>query len=377
MCFRHKTLLTKVTLFFFVVMVCVSPAMAQQDRLTGNIEILHVSNNVAISYVTPHQVDLLIQESQRRGYTVHQGTLQQLAELEQNEKITVSETDKKPACSTDEKKQDTEGSAEEGASSVLNNCVDAKQQNTQEQSPQSTEVISEPFPPPEHLPPPQPAPQTSVHTNVGIYADVSYGSGGGSSDAGKVFFIVAGFMVIAAFIVYAGKYISDLVSGKDVKVWWEFIFSNSYLNTRSGQHGRLNGLKVATGFVSSDLIQVALVGEVGNTDINLIINENTNPDVLDFSATYWMLGATARLHLTDKLVNASYLYLDFLGGQTDHGSTDFIGMARLGASFGVNDYLRLGASIGSFYIDLDEDQGFANDGDNYWTTFGFEIGVKF
>jgi hypothetical protein len=320
------------------------------------------SGKIPVTYVTPEQADDIIRESRLKGYTVREAAFQQLAELEQGVQPEAVTTGDKEPCEK-------------------NNRKDCNAESDKETAQKPVEVDmpvtdAAPYPPPEPLPPPQPP---AVQTNVGVYADVAYGSGsGGSSDAGKVFFIIAGVMVIAAFIVYTVKYITDISSGKEFKTWWEFIFSNTYLSTRSGQHGRLNGLKIGTGFVSSDLIQIALIGEFGNTNIDVILDEyGSNPEPLDFSASYWLLGASARLHLSDKLVNASYLYLDFMGGKTNNDSTDTIGMARIGASFGINDYLRLGASIGSYYVGLDEDQGFVNNDDNYWTTFGFEVGAKF
>ena len=401
---RYRSFFARITLFFFTNMVCYSPVYAQKQLHQSGIFIPAETNKLPVTYVTEDQVADIIRESQLRGYTVKEGTLLQLAELEQApaqvtqtdttpvEKEQPCDPDKKKKANSDEQVKDEAEKTKVPKSEADGTHIDTKMKKTEcppehestEQNPMEVEVPIDnpaPYPQPEPLPPPQPPPppEPTVHTNVGIYADVSYGSGrGGSGDAGKVFFIVAGIMVIAAFIVYAGKYIADIASGKEFKTWWEFIFSNTYLSTRSGQHGRLNGLKIATGFVSSDLLQVALVGEAGNTDIDVILNEYTPNEVaLDFSATYWLLGASARLHLSDKLVNASYLYLDFMGGKTSHGSTDTIGMARFGASFGVNDYVRLGASIGAYYLGLDEDQGFANNGDNYWTTFGFEMGVKF
>lgn len=412
MSLRNYPILVKLTLFFFLCMVCYSPVYAQQFDFSVNASFnsqqIKDKNNFPVTSLSTAEAARIFQLYRQKGYEIRQGSFQQLAELMDKQKTTgeakVKNNSKEKAedCAktsepSDKQTQDQahlnqqatsqnqEGQNKQNKESNCSERTDSVESQKTSDSPMPVELPTpsvppqQSIPPPgEPLPPPQPVPETSVHTNVGIYADVSYGSGGGGrGDAGKVFFIVAGIMVIAAFIVYAGKYISDLVSGKDYDVWWEFVFSNTYLSTGSGEHGRLNGLKIGTGFVSSDLIQIALIGEVGESDVNLVLDEDSNPAPLDFSATYWLLGASARLHLSDKLVNASYLYLDFMGGKTSHGSTDTIGMARLGASFGVNDYLRLGASIGSFYLGLDEDQGFVNNDDNYWTTLGFEIGAKF
>lgn len=369
-----KKSFTFITLVFFLFTTLSSPVLAQSAVFSASNKSNNTSDRIPITYVTEHQVEWIIEAASRQGYQIKEGTWQLLAELQQqSNQDQAIKHDKVEDCQPAKKNnKDKEQKADK---KKLNECVEETQQ-------QKLNQLVPPVPTEEPIPPqpvPPPVAQPQVQTNVGIYADVSYGSGrGGHSDAGKVFFIVAGIMVIAAFIVYAGKYISDLASGKDYDVWWEFIFTNTNLSTRSGQHGYLNGLKIATGYISSDLIQIALVGEIGKTDIELVLDDNSvNPMPLDFSASYWLLGATARLHLTDKLINASYLYLEFMGGKTDHGSTDTIGMARLGASFGISDNFRLGASLGAFYLGLDEDQGFANDGDNYWSTFGIELGARF
>lgn len=410
MSLRNYPILVKITLFFFLCMACYSPVYAQQFDFSVNTSVssqqISDQNNFPVTYLSTVEAERIFQQYRQRGYQIREGSFQQLAELVDKQQTTATpenntNTDtnlddcEKPSETSKNDKQDQAVLTQQAPSQDQQRpskqekkpeCDNKKQSADSSQaadSPMPVELPApmdpsqQPLPPPVETPP-QPVPETSVHTNVGVYADISYGGGGGGrGDAGKVFFIVAGIMVIAAFIVYAGKYIVDLASGKDMKVWWEFIFSNTYLDTGSGEHGRLNGLKMGTGFVSSDLIQIALIGEIGESNIDLMIDEDTTTVPLDFSATYWLLGASARLHLTDKLVNASYLYLDFMGGKTSHGSTDTIGMARLGASFGVNDYLRLGASIGSFYLGLDEDQGFVNNDDNYWMTLGFEIGAKF
>ena len=379
-------------------MVCYNPVFAQQPQFVVSDLPTQISpKSLPVTYLSEEESKILIWDMQRRGYTVVEGTFEQLAELEQNtaksvvtDKEGLSDDQKELEC---KKEKDNKESNEEkvenkvgGTDLDITNTTKAKGCDSKNDSETLTQPATLPpgevVPPSESHPappplPPAPHPPATVHTDVGIYADLSYGGSGGRSDAGKVFFILAGIMAIAVFIVYAGKYISDLAKGKDYKVWREVIFSSTFLDTGSGQHGDLMGVKIAMGFVSSDLIQVALVGEVGKTDLDLILNEYTNPIPVDISATYWMLGATARLHLSDKLVNASYLYLDFMGGSTSDSATDSIGMARFGASFGIDDYMRLGASIGAHYIGLDEDQGFANDGDNYWMTLGVEMGVKF
>lgn len=323
---------------------------------------------------------------------------QQQENARQQEKSEAQAGDKKDAenppeenkvdCNKEEKdkdkgkdKADADADADAAQQGKNNN---SSPETTPESEPESSQpplssqqpTATEPEPEPEPSEPPPP-PTTTVQPSVSVNADVSYGTQGGSSDAAKVFFLLIGFVVVAAFIVYAGKYAYDIASGKDQKLWWEIIFNSTFMDTEPRQHGHFLGAKIATGFVSNELIQLALVGEVGNADVNLVLNEYVYPQVLNFSASYWMLGGAARMHLTDKMVNASYLYMELLGGTTANPATDTIGAARFGASFGINDNVRLGASIGAQYIGLNEDQGFVNDGDDYWFTLGLEIGARF
>jgi hypothetical protein len=405
---RHHRLLVKITLEFFVTMVIYNPVYAAQ--ISPYVQQGTLSNTrIPVSQVTQEQADEIIREAHRRGYRVQEATMQQLAELKQTDKKLEQKAQQSDKKDTKAKKQpcsksntDDQAKAQEAAKENRTkeeqvnkgldqkkeeDCIKEEENKNKQKSSETGEPMAVPFPNPQPAPAPvpQPAPpppppppaQPTVQTNIGVEANVGYSDGGGSGDSGKVFFIIAGVVVIAAFVIYAGKYIVDIATGKDVKLWWEFLFSNTYLDTRSGQHGWLNGLKIATGFVSSDLIQVALVGELGKTSVDVILDENSAPVPLDYTATYWMVGASARLHLTDKLVNASYLFLDFMGGKTSQGSADTIGMARLGASFGINNNTRLGVNIGAHYIGLKENQGFVNHGDNYWTTLGFEMGVRF
>jgi hypothetical protein len=435
--FWRNSILVKLTLLFFTVMLLYNPAYAEQLPLNISSGVSHYQDKIPITYVDESEVDQLIWELQRKGYVVREGTLAQLEQLVQaddtsktvdepgeakdtnkdsennNEENTEKDKKDQPCekqvksqernnsqdqvTSQEEKRSQQQGQSQHQKKSgdqvgdkagaekpALENSVDCNKEKAETGSEQqdqnkngSPEVATEPEPEPTELPPPPPQPTATVQPSVSVHADVSYGSQGGSSDAAKVFFLLIGFVVVAAFVVYAGKYAYDIATGKDHKLWWELIFNSTFMDTEPRQHGHFLGAKIATGFVSNELIQLALVGEVGNADVNLVLNEYFNPQVLNFSASYWMLGGAARMHLTDKMVNASYLYMELLGGTTSNSATDTIGAARFGASFGINDNVRLGASIGAQYIGLNEEQGFVNDGDDYWFTLGLEIGARF
>ncbi len=402
----RNAFLVKTTLFFFAVMLLLNPVYAQQWPLV-NLDPANVGstispeqNELPVMVVSEEESQQLIREFETRGYVVQAGTLAQLDEVVEaaNQKATVAaagnDHDTKKECekvSAENESQD--GAVGQDGEKSTTKAVSVKASGTQKvedskcesekttadvspQNSQDDDSIDLPAPTP--APVPEPYPEADVHTSVGLQVNMSGGSSGGSHhDFAKVFFIFAGIAVVAAFVVYAGKYISDIANGKKMKMWRELVFNSTFLSTKPGRYGQFIGARLATGFVSDELIQLALVGELGNANLKLILNENSDSTPLDLSATYWMLGASARLHLSDKLVNASYLYLEFMGGSTSNGATDLIGAARLGASFGLNDYWRLGASLGAQYIGLNKGQGFNNDGENYWVTYGVEVGAQF
>jgi len=358
-------------------MLLYNPAYAQPVYVANSPATAGYSAPIPVTYVESSDADQLFSELKRQGYTIQEGTFVLLEQLTQAD--DTGQLPKKTSSTNTKNTDNNKGqpSCDEKTSTDNLNC---KQDNPQSQLPgNDTQGPPEIIPPPgpNGPPAPQPQPAQTVQPHVSIEGNVSYGHSGGNGDAGKVFFLLIGVVVVAAFIVYAGKFVSDLVTNKEAKLWWEIIANSNFMDTNSGQHGDFYGVKLATGIVSSELFQLALIGEIGNADINLIINETTDPQVLDFSASYWMLGGAVRMHLTDKLVNASYLYLELMGGTTNDPVTDIIGAARMGASFGINDTIRLGGNIGAQYIGLNKDQGFRNTDNNYWYTVGLELGVRF
>jgi hypothetical protein len=432
----RNAFLVKTTLLFFTFMLLCNPVYAQQDipLATGaasiSVALPTDQNRLPVIYLSEEEAQQFTWQLESKGYAVREGTLAQLEQMtteselqdeqegqeERQEGQQKNASKKKQADCETEKSEEQAGQptfaesenhndvvADEnlqvekkttkedcepaqpipaGTTTTENEQQGAQMENTippadfpDEDFPdEDFPVEAEPVPPADYPPPPPPA---DVHAHVGVQANVSYSGGGNNSDLAKVFFIFAGVVVVAAFVVYAGKYIADIVSGKETRLWREVVFRSTFLSTKAGRHGEFYGARLATGFVSNELIQLALVGELGKTDLDLVLNEYTEPTPLNFSASYWMLGASARLHLTDAMVNASYLFLDFMGGSTSRSATDLIGAARFGVSFGLDDHWRLGASMGAQYIGLDEDQGFRNDGSNYWTTLGVELGARF
>ena len=369
----RNSALARLTLLFFVVSLLFNPAYAQPIFANTNSELPAHADRIPITYIQASELSQLIEDMRHRGFTVRVATLAQLEQLTQ-----ADDTRQVPAKpSKQQPGEKTSQGCDDTSASDKAECAQGKTHSgLPDQSPGN---VPEPFPVPgpDGSPAPPPQPSTTVQPVIGVHGDIGIGGHGNNSDVAKVFFLLAGVVVVAAFIVYAGKTVSEFVTNDNAKLWWEVIFNSSFMDTDARHHGRFYGAKLATGLVSRELFQLALVGEVGNADLDLIINENKDPQLLKYSAPYWMLGGAVRMHLTDKLVNASYLYLELMGGTTNDSSTDIIGAARLGASFGVNDSLRLGASLGAQYLGLNEDKGFTNNGNDYWFTLGLEVGVRF
>lgn len=209
------------------------------------------------------------------------------------------------------------------------------------------------------------------------------GGGGGKGDSAAVMLIIIGVVVVAALFIYAGKFIVDLINNNEdyYAYWWDIGTQFINLNTEANQHGNFSGLKLGAGFIANRSTQFGLTAEIGKMDLDLLYNRNSIPQRINLQGTYWLLGPTVRWLLgnidTEQTINNSYVYLELLGGGSDRKEVDITAVARLGVNTGIGEHMRIGIHYGAFYLGLDEDQGFANDGDNYWNMYGLEIGYQF
>lgn len=209
-------------------------------------------------------------------------------------------------------------------------------------------------------------------------------SGGNGKDTAAVMLIVIGIVVVAALFIYAGKWLIDQFQNDDdyYAYWWDIGWQIVNLDTGANQHGNFSGIKFSGGFVPNMHTNFGLTAEVGRMDLDLLYNRNSTPTRVNIEGTYWLLGPIVRWLIgsrdTDEnFVHNSYVYLELLGGNTDQDGVDLIGVGRIGFNTGIGKQLRLGLHYGAFYLGLDEDQGIANDGDNYWNMYGIEIGYQF
>lgn len=230
---------------------------------------------------------------------------------------------------------------------------------------------------------PAPRGRASVYIDQGFRLPKISGGGNGK-DAAAVMLIVIGVVVIAALFIYAGKWIADMLQNDEdyYAYWWDIGGQFINLDTDPGEHGNFTGIKFSGGFVPNMHTNFGLTAEIGRMDLDLLYNRNSTPQRVNIEGTYWLLGPIVRWLFGNRdsdenFAHNSYVYLELLGGNSDRDGIDMIGVGRIGINTGLGEHMRLGFHYGAFYLGLDEDQGFANDGDNYWNMYGLEIGYQF
>lgn len=375
------------TLFFFIWMLlfpaayadqgappdCSTPtnlnAAADQD-ISGYSNFrqlaISISPETSVYYVTPEEARRLAITFQKQGYKITCGTSEQLTKLRQNDELSRRVNNVRLAQLGDVKYGEQDDK------------VNAKKRQDQQEQERKKKRKDESK---SSQPPSGGGNVGTVNVNVGHSAKGGFGGGGGSGDAAAVLFVLVGIFVVAVFVVYTVKYLVDVASGKHYDYWWDLGAQKSYLVTHKGEYGRFTSVKLASGYIANKRAYMGLVGELGYMDINLDVNKNDGPVRLDLAGNYWMLGAAARFVMFDDgrsgVSNPSFFFMEFMGGLTEHAATKTIGSARLGFNFGEFNHLRLGLNAGAQYIGLNKEQGFVNNRNNYWFTYGFELGYRF
>ena len=232
-------------------------------------------------------------------------------------------------------------------------------------------------------------PKTKTRSSGSVAIDTGFrlpniSGGGGKGDGAAVLLIVIGVVVIAALFVYAGKWLVDSLSNDEdyYAYWWDLGMQFTRLDTVAGEHGIFSGVKLSGGFVPNMNTNFGLALEVGRMDLDLSYNRNSKPERINLEGTYWLIGPSVRWLLGNRdaeenLFNSSYVYLTLMGGSSDRKEVDKIATGKIGINTAIGQSLRLGFHLGAFYLGLDEDKGFANDGDNYWYLYGMELGYQF
>lgn len=366
-----------ITLVLFVWMILNPSAYASPGASES------YASSPRVYYVTPEQANHLEFELRQSGYEVRRGSADMLDQLYKREgksngllHLAQNEQTSKKEC--DKEKSQTQTGQEEQDPQ----CPDEPAKTEQPEPRPEPEPIREPRTSGSiqihgsgHLPSPDlpepPAPDLRL-------PDFS----GGNGDAAAILFVVVGVVVVAVLVVYAIKSLVSIASGKKHHQSWELTLQSNVLAADRGEHGRFHGAKLGAGYIADKYLYLGLVGELGYMDIDLEVEKENRPTRLQLAGSYWMMGAAIRLgrfYDTQRgvLSAANYFFMEFMGGTSEYAATDIIGSAKLGGNFKVSDHLRLGFSVGSRYIGLNEDDGFVNSNNNYWSDFGVDIGYRF
>ena len=69
--------------------------------------------------------------------------------------------------------------------------------------------------------------------------------------------------------------------------------------------------------------------------------------------------------------------MNFLAGSTEIDELGVIAQATLELQFGIGDAMRLGISWGAININIERDQGFITEREQYYYLYGLNIGYRF
>jgi len=360
--------LVNLTLFFFIWMLLFPSAYADQSGPANqSVPVtfdygqapISMSPQTNVYYVTPEEARRLEDSLRQQGYEVKRGTPEQLMRLRNGD---LNNRDYKRLVQSDPGEQIVETDAKKKREKQKQEQEQAKKRKNGSQAPSG-------------------GGSGNVNVNVSHGGSGGFGGGGGGGDAAAVLFVLVGVFVAAVFVIYTIKYLVDIASGKEYDYWWDLGAQKTYLITHKGEHGEFTSAKLASGYIADKRAYIGLVGELGYMDINLDVSKNDAPVRLNLEGYYWMLGAAARFVLFDSVrdgvSNPSFFFMEFMGGLTEHAATETIGSAKLGLNFGEFDHFRIGLHAGAQYIGLNKKQGFVHNSDNYWFTYGFELGYRF
>ena len=203
----------------------------------------------------------------------------------------------------------------------------------------------------------------------------------GDSDLAVVLFVLIGVFVVAALIVYAGKFIYDVATNAGKYTYWWELGPNLSVIENDHKHGFkedgiLAGLRIATGFTDRD-VQVGLTGEFGMMDFNLYYEDKKG--LLELEGFYGMVGPSIRFLFNKDMddSNSSFLFLEILAGTSEHGEAGVLSTARIGVNWGIKDHGRIGLHFGTLYFDLKETESIIHEEDNFRLMGGMEIGYRF
>ncbi len=201
---------------------------------------------------------------------------------------------------------------------------------------------------------------------VNLFADIR---GGGSKSGGLdahgwavLFFVVIGFVVVGAFLVYGVETLAEMALNRDhYPIFQEAGLRLSY-SGEAWQDGAgadlyrdayLAGLRYALGFDRPGA-DVGLAFEGGYIDIHLRPAEGPG-NAFDFRGAYLVAGPILRFGSYDP----ACFSLEFLNGTSNHPSIGWISKARMSLQFRMGRHQVIGADLGAVFYDLDFLDGLA------------------
>lgn len=196
---------------------------------------------------------------------------------------------------------------------------------------------------------------------------------GGNGDGAKIILVVIGVVIVAVLVVYAGKFLYDIVTEeRNYDYWIDTTLSSIFFSTKGSEnYGGMNGVKLAAGF-KENAVRIGVAAEVGTFDFQMLAREGDSRT--EYDGSYMMAGPHIRLNVEGK--KPFFVYLELLGGSGSHKSVDTLALGRAGFNM-VFGQVSLGLSTGAIYVGLKETEGIVQNVDNYETISGFEIGYSF
>ncbi|MBW8888975.1 MAG: hypothetical protein JF616_14570 [Fibrobacteres bacterium] len=184
------------------------------------------------------------------------------------------------------------------------------------------------------------------------------GSRSGGLDAhdwAVLFFVVIGFVVVGAFIIYGVETLAEIALNQDhYPLFQEAGLRLSYsgeawqdgVGTDLYRDAYLAGLRYAIGFDRPGA-DVGLALEGGYIDIHLRPAEGPG-NAFDFRGAYFVAGPILRFGSFDP----ACFSLEFLNGTSNHPSIGWISKARMSLQFRMGRHQAIGADLGAVFYDL-------------------------
>jgi hypothetical protein len=192
-----------------------------------------------------------------------------------------------------------------------------------------------------------------------LFVDIHNGgskSGGlDAHDWAVLFFVVIGFVVVGAFIIYGVETLAEMAVNKDhYPLFQEAGLRLSY-SGEAWQDGvgaalyrdaYLAGLRYAIGFDRPGA-DIGLAFDGGYIDIHLRPAEAPG-NAFDFRGAYFVAGPILRFGGFDP----ACFSLEFLNGTSNHPSIGWISKARMSLQFRIGRHQAIGADLGAVFYDL-------------------------